>query len=50
MEEKTLHISKEVIDNLSIEQLVDLKLDVEELVEELDNLIEMCDEEIDSEN
>lgn len=44
MEEKTLEISKELLDNLSVEQLVDLKFEVDELLEEMDNLIEECDE------
>lgn len=45
MEEKTLNISKELLDNLSIEELADLKVEVEELLQSIDNLIEECNEQ-----
>lgn len=45
MEEKTLNISKEELDNLSIEQLADLKVEVDELLHAIDILIEECEED-----
>lgn len=45
MEEKTLNISKEELDNLSIEQLADLKVEVDELLHTIDILIEECKED-----
>lgn len=48
MEEKTLNITKEELDNLSIEQLADLKVEVDELLQKIDNLLEECDETLNS--
>ena len=45
MEEKTLNISEETLNNLSIEELADLKVEVEELLQSIDNLIEECNEQ-----
>lgn len=42
MEEKTLNISKEELNNLSIEELADLKVEVDELLHIIDSLIEEC--------
>lgn len=48
MEEKTLDISKEALNNLSIEELAELKVEVEELIIELDRIIETCNETLNS--
>ena len=48
MEEKTLNISEEVLNNLSIEELADLKIEVDELVNGLKNIVEECDEALNS--
>ena len=42
MEENMLNISEEKLKKLSVEQLADLKTDVEELLAEIDNEIENC--------
>lgn len=42
MEEKTLNISKEELDKLSIEELADLKVEVDDLLNTIDSLIEEC--------
>ena len=42
MEEGTLNVSKELLDNLSVDQLIDLKEEVDDLVSELDEVIEDC--------
>lgn len=42
MEENMLNISEEQLKKLSVEQLADLKTDVEELLAEIDNEIENC--------
>lgn len=48
MEEKTLNISKELLDNLSIEELADLKIEVDDIVNEISNIKEICDEALNS--
>lgn len=39
MEEKTLNITEETLKNLSIDQLVNLKVEIDELLETIDELI-----------
>ena len=48
MEEGTLNVSKELLDNLSVDQLIDLKEEVDDLVSELDEVIETCDSALNS--
>lgn len=48
MDDINLDISDEVLKSLSIEQLADLKVEVDELLERIDNLIEDCDEVLNS--
>ena len=48
MEEKTLNISEEVLDNLEIEQIAELKVEVDDIVNGLKNIIEKCDEALNS--
>lgn len=48
MEEKTLNISEELLENLSIEELAELKVEVDDMVSKLDNIIEICDETLNS--
>ena len=48
MEDKTLNLSKEMLKELSIEQLTDLKVEVDDLLEEIDNLIKKCDDTLDA--
>ena len=48
MEDKKINISDELLKSLSMEELVDLKLEVDNLVERLDRIIADCDETINS--
>ncbi len=48
MENEKLSISQEMIDNLSIEQLADLKVEVDDLIAEADSIIELCEESLNS--
>lgn len=48
MEEKTLNISDELLDNLSIDDIAELKVEVDDMVNELDNIIEACNETLNS--
>ena len=43
MEEKVLNISDEVLQNLSIDEIADLKVEVDDLLSELDNVVDTCD-------
>lgn len=43
-----LDISKKALRDLTVEQLVDLKLEVDELAEKINSLIEECDEVLNS--
>ena len=45
---KLSDIKKEDLENLTPEELADLKVKVEELIEELNNMIEECDETLNS--
>ena len=44
MEQKRLKIDNEMLDNLSIEEIVDLKMEIEDLREKLNHILEVCDE------
>lgn len=44
MEENMLNISKEQLEKLSIEELVDLKVEVDNLMNEINNTIKECEE------
>lgn len=46
MEEVNFDISQESLKKLSMEQLADLKVEIDELLETIDNLIEKCDERL----
>ena len=48
MENEKLSISQEVLDNLSVEQLADLKVEIDDLMAEADSIIELCEETINS--
>ena len=48
MEDKKINISDELLKSLSMEELVDLKIEVDDLVERLDKVIADCDEAINS--
>lgn len=48
MEEGTLNVSKELLNSLSVEQIIDLKEEVDDLVSELDKVIETCDSALNS--
>lgn len=41
-------LSNKSLDNLSIEELVDLKMEVDDLVSEVDNIIQKCEEALNS--
>lgn len=48
MEENEIKISKEVLENISVEDLADLKVEVEELVNDLQGLVDECEDAINS--
>ncbi len=48
MENENLNISKEMLDNLSVEELADLKIEVDDLMAKADSIIELCDETLNS--
>lgn len=48
MEENMLNISKEQLEKLSIEELADLKVKVDNLMTKINNAIEECDKALNS--
>lgn len=42
MDNKKMKISKELLESLSLEEVVDLKIEVDELVSKLDDMLEAC--------
>lgn len=48
MSKNMLNISEETLQNLSIEDIVDLKMEVDELEEKLENILETCNEALNS--
>ena len=44
MEEDLINIHKEDLQNMSVEELVDLKLELDDLLRDVQDLIEQCDE------
>lgn len=48
MEENMLNISKEQLEELSIEELVDLKVEVDNLMNKINNTIKECEEALNS--
>lgn len=48
MEEKTLKISNELLDNLSLDDIAELKVEIDDMVNELDDIIETCNEVLNS--
>ena len=44
MDEETLVINKEELNELSTEELVDLKMELDDVLQEIENLIAECDE------
>ncbi len=48
MDNEKLNISDELLDNLSVDNLVDLKIEVDDMVSKIDRLIEKCDTTLNS--
>lgn len=48
MEEKTLKISNELLDNLALDDIAELKVEIDDMVNELDDIIETCNEVLNS--
>lgn len=48
MENGTLNVSKELIDSLSADQIIDLKEEVDSIVSELDDIIDDCESALNS--
>ncbi len=48
MEENRMRVTQEDLKELTIEELVDLKVEAENLIEDIDQLLEKCDELINS--
>ena len=48
MEINELEISDELLENLSVDEIAELKVEVEDLISEFDNIIETCDEALNS--
>lgn len=47
-EKDILNISQEMLDNLSMEEIADLKVEVDDLLKRLDNILETCDTALNS--
>lgn len=43
-----LNISQEMLDSLSVEEIADLKVEVDDLLKRLDDILEDCNEELNS--
>lgn len=43
MPNKKLEISDELLQNLSIEQIAELKIEIDDLLTKLDNILDTCD-------
>ena len=48
MEEKLSQITKEELKQMSIEEIADLKVETEEMIQKLDDMIDMCNEILNS--
>ncbi len=44
MENNELKITDELLQNLSVDDIVDLKLEIEELLSEIDEIVQSCNE------
>ncbi len=44
MDNEILSIEKEDLEDLSVEELVDLKIELEDMLQEVENLIAECDD------
>lgn len=44
MEEKRLNISEEALKKLSIEEIAELKIEVDDLLSKINSVLETCDE------
>jgi hypothetical protein len=47
-ENNMLNISQEMLDSLSVEEIADLKVEVDDLLKRLDDILEDCNEEVNS--
>lgn len=48
MEEKLSQITEEELKQMSIEEIADIKVETENMIEKLNDLIDMCDEALNS--
>ena len=48
MDKNMLNISEELLQNLSVEEIAELKIEVEDLLNKLDNILETCNEALNS--
>ncbi len=48
MEERLSQITKEELKQMSIEEIADLKVETEEMIQKLDDMIDMCNEILNS--
>lgn len=48
MENEKIDISQELIDNLSVDNLIDLKIEVDDMISKVDELIEKCESTLNS--
>ena len=48
MQKKRLEISDELLKNLSMDEIAELKIEVDELLNKLDNILETCNEALKS--
>lgn len=48
MDDKGLNISDELLQNLSMEELTELRIEINDLLDRLDNILETCDEILES--
>ncbi len=48
MDNKNLNISEELLNNLSVDEIIDLKVEVDNLLDEINDAISICNEAIQS--
>ncbi len=48
MENKNLNLSDELLENLSVDEIIDLKVEVDDLLDEINDAISICNEALQS--
>lgn len=48
MDDEKIEVSDEVLENISPEELIDLKIEIDDLISKLNNIGKLCDETLKS--